>query len=271
MSTQKSKPILSAREILDSTSNEIIISNTDANTLDAFFSTFDPNNHPTIRIIASKDTLDAITETFPDNARLKGYVLDNDLKLKTLPENNEEHPHSPAIVAGDDVYIPVYTGSKHQIIPAPETETTSELRDVVTSTIDAAKPFSFRVPAYRKIEEEFTETVSEACFETLEKILDAADGFGHSTNISKPTTAILLAAAAHEEQNYHTGQAAEDSRFASKAKMSREKRKLEDRNLLETEKIPKDIGRPRQRLTLNSTELGPDPDPETIAQKIQSL
>jgi DNA-binding MarR family transcriptional regulator len=47
----------------------------------------------------------------------------------------------------------------------------------------------------------------------------------------------------------------EDTGVASKATFSRVKTRLEDRDLIETEKVPIDVGRPRLRLVLVPDDL----------------
>lgn len=61
---------------------------------------------------------------------------------------------------------------------------------------------------------------------------------------------LLLAGAKHEVPQYDLGRWAENVGAASKATVSRRKQRLEDLGIINTTKIPRDIGRPRQRLHL---------------------
>jgi hypothetical protein len=65
----------------------------------------------------------------------------------------------------------------------------------------------------------------------------------------------LLVAAKHEQLLYDISHWGEDEGVASKATFSRTKTNLEEQGLLETEKVPIDVGRPRLRLLLGNERL----------------
>ncbi|MFB6184704.1 MAG: DUF5821 family protein, partial [Haloarculaceae archaeon] len=62
----------------------------------------------------------------------------------------------------------------------------------------------------------------------------------------------------------------EDIGLASKATFSRTKTKLEDMGLIDTEKVPIDVGRPRLRLMLGDDRLS-EADTDELASVAQSL
>jgi len=62
----------------------------------------------------------------------------------------------------------------------------------------------------------------------------------------------------------------EDVGIASKATFSRTKTRLEELGLIDTEKVPIDVGRPRLRLKLGDERLH-DADAEEIASVAQSM
>jgi hypothetical protein len=66
----------------------------------------------------------------------------------------------------------------------------------------------------------------------------------------------ILAGAKREVQLFELSTWGEDVGLASRATFSRVKIALEDRGVIETEKIPIDVGRPRQRLVLANTLRG---------------
>jgi hypothetical protein len=67
---------------------------------------------------------------------------------------------------------------------------------------------------------------------------------------------VLLAGAKREVQLFELSTWGEDVGLASRATFSRVKTALEDRGIIETEKIPIDVGRPRQRLVLADSLRG---------------
>jgi DNA-binding MarR family transcriptional regulator len=65
----------------------------------------------------------------------------------------------------------------------------------------------------------------------------------------------LLVAGKNGELLYDISKWGEDVGVASKATFSRTKTRLEDNGLLDTEKVPIDVGRPRLRLLLGDQRL----------------
>jgi hypothetical protein len=65
----------------------------------------------------------------------------------------------------------------------------------------------------------------------------------------------LLVTAKNEQLLYDVSRWGEDVGMASKATFSRTKTNLEDAGLLDTEKVPIDVSRPRQRLLLGDDAL----------------
>jgi predicted transcriptional regulator len=82
--------------------------------------------------------------------------------------------------------------------------------------------------------------------------LETARGNGDGLD---EVTISLLVAAKNEELFYDISRWGEDVGVASKATFSRMKNELEDTGLIETEKVPVDVGRPRQRLTIKDDRL----------------
>ncbi|EMA46501.1 hypothetical protein C448_06048, partial [Halococcus morrhuae DSM 1307] len=120
-----------------------------------------------------------------------------------------------------------------------------------------------RTPAYSRVLETLADefdSETEADFETvLESIADMdTDDWLNEVAVS------LLVAAKHEQLLYDISHWGEDAGVASKATFSRTKTRLEDQGLLETEKVPIDVGRPRLRLLLGDERLR-EADAEELA------
>jgi hypothetical protein len=81
------------------------------------------------------------------------------------------------------------------------------------------------------------------------------DGNGGADDNLDEVAISLLVAAKHEVQLYDISKWGEDVGLASKATFSRTKTRLEDQGLLDTEKIPMDVSRPRLRLQLGNERL----------------
>ena len=83
-------------------------------------------------------------------------------------------------------------------------------------------------------------------------------------------TLALLAGARHSELLSEISKWGEDVGLASKATFSRSKSDLEDVGIVETEKVPIDVGRPRLRLRLVE-DLRGAPIPELVTTARDSL
>jgi hypothetical protein len=91
-----------------------------------------------------------------------------------------------------------------------------------------------------------------ADFETVLNSLDSARGDGDGLD---EVTISLLVAARNGELLYDISKWGEDVGLASKATFSRTKTRLEDNGLIDTEKVPIDVGRPRLRLMPGDSRL----------------
>ena len=121
-----------------------------------------------------------------------------------------------------------------------------------------AEPFAPRTPAYSRMLETLEDRLGEPLRADLERLFEAFAGRPGGREF-RPVRATLLVGAKHEVQFYELGLWGESEGVASRAKFSREKQTLEEAGLLETEKIPTDVGRPRQRLVLPPSLEGTDP------------
>lgn len=99
-----------------------------------------------------------------------------------------------------------------------------------------------------------------AGFKTSIEVLDSLD-----TPAVDEVDYALLVAARHEILLYDLTHWAEEIQLRSKATFSRAKCDLEGLNILDSEKVPIDVGRPRLRLTLTE-EYASLPVPELLRE-----
>ncbi|RJX46853.1 hypothetical protein DP106_15410, partial [Halonotius pteroides] len=83
-------------------------------------------------------------------------------------------------------------------------------------------------------------------------------------------TVSLLVAARNGDLLYDISRWGEDVGIASKATFSRTKTRMEESGVIETEKVPIDVGRPRLRLRLGDERLDVDDESE-FARVARSL
>ncbi|KPN32124.1 hypothetical protein SY89_02884 [Halolamina pelagica] len=104
-------------------------------------------------------------------------------------------------------------------------------------------------------------------FDTVLSSLETARGDGDGLD---EVTISLLVAAKNDVLLYDISKWGEDVGIASKATFSRTKTRLEELGLIDTEKVPIDVGRPRLRLKLGDERLH-GADAEELASVAQSM
>ncbi|MFB6155996.1 MAG: transcriptional regulator TbsP [Haloferacaceae archaeon] len=115
--------------------------------------------------------------------------------------------------------------------------------------------FSLRTPPLSLVRETLEDEIGAQTrqdFEAVLSSLETARGDGEGLD---EVTISLLVAARNEVLLYDISKWGEDVGIASKATFSRTKTRLEDLGLIDTEKVPIDVGRPRLRLKLGDDRL----------------
>ncbi|WP_160135594.1 transcriptional regulator TbsP [Halococcus salsus] len=129
--------------------------------------------------------------------------------------------------------------------------------------------FDLRTPARSRVLDSLAEAFGSEVETGFRAILGAV-GSTRDETILDEVGVSLLVAARHEELLYEISKWGEDSGVGSKATFSRMKNTLEDHGLIETEKVPIDIGRPRLRLLVGDERLR-EADTEEIPSVVREL
>ena len=159
---------------------------------------------------------------------------------------------------------------ENTLLVTDDTEFVAAAREHWTSVWDTAEEFPLRTPArslvHESLETELGPTV-EADFRTMLDALNTARG---ENNGLDEVVVSLLAAAKNEQLLYDISKWGEDAGVASKATFSRTKNRLEEHGLIDTEKVPIDVGRPRMRLVLGDERLR-EADADDLASAAQGV
>jgi hypothetical protein len=97
--------------------------------------------------------------------------------------------------------------------------------------------------------------IGEAARDDFDAVLAAIDSARGDGGGLDEVTVSLLVAAKNDVLLYDISKWGEDVGIASKATFSRTKTRLEDLGVIDTEKVPIDVGRPRLRLKLGDERL----------------
>lgn len=114
--------------------------------------------------------------------------------------------------------------------------------------------FDLRTPAYTRVLDSLGEEFGSGMESDFQTVLESVESIGDDARLDAVGLSLLLAAK-HEQLLYDISKWGEDAGVASKATFSRKKTQLEEQGLIETEKVPIDVGRPRLRLLVGNERL----------------
>ncbi len=221
---------------------------------------------PTVRMLADERTLKDVMGDFIVASNAADLVADGVLELRTLAES----PENSLLVTDDSVVAVVHAGDRVGGLVADDAAFVDAALDTYTRRWEDAEPFNLRTPPISTVKESLAADIgpdAEADFTAILDSLETARGDGDGLD---EVTISLLVAGKNEALLYDISKWGEDVGIASKATFSRTKTKLEDMGLLDTEKVPIDVGRPRLRLKIGDDRLR-DADNGELATVAQSI
>jgi hypothetical protein len=204
-----------------------------------------------VRMLADGRTVRKVMEDFIVASTAADLIDGGHLSIKTV----EGGPENSMFVTEDSVMALVTAGDHVACLATGDGSFVREAYDNYDEEWTEAEDYSLRTPPISQVRETLSEDMStdaEADFQEALSSLGTARGNGDGLD---EVTISLLVAAKNEALFYDVSKWGEDVGVASKATFSRMKNELEDSGLIETEKVPVDVGRPRQRLTLSDARL----------------
>lgn len=213
----------------------------------------------TVDVLTDGETAKQVRNTFILASRVVDRVAAGDLDVRVVDPRS---PFSTLVIGPESV---------HGVASISDAVVTTLDADADASFVETAREafeerwadadeLSARTPAYSQMLETLGEELGEEVRADVEQIFERTAAEGGAEREIDPVRLTLLVGANHEVQFYELGLWGESEGLASRAKFSREKQALEEEDLLDTEKIPTDIGRPRQRLVLGDAIDSSDPD-----------
>jgi hypothetical protein len=196
---------------------------------------------PVSTVLADDRVLSSLRDDFSVAWSAADLVAENDLRLIV----SDTGPGSTVLVSGDRVWTVSVLGGTCVAMSTTDGELASEFQGFVEAELGNGS-FDLRTPPRTQLLEELARMFSEEVSNDFESGIEVLGGL--ETGEVGAAHVALLVAALHGELLYDLGKWAEDTRFASRATLSRKKDDLEEHGLTTTEKVPVDVGRPRQRL-----------------------
>ena len=245
----------------------IYVVNPSRETISALMSTLeDASEPPEVRVLADEGTLKDVMDDFLVASTAADLVDDGTLSMRLL----STVPNHSVAVTGDGVYAMVAIGDAVGGLGTDDDAFVDDAIDYYEGTWESAETYSLRTPAISRVRSSLEAEIGEGTAADFDSVLSSlATARGDGDGLDEVTISLLVAAR-NNELLYDISKWGEDVGLASKATVSRTKTKLEDMGLIDTEKVPIDVGRPRLRLMLGDDRLN-DADSDELATVAQSL
>ncbi|WP_135662616.1 transcriptional regulator TbsP [Halorhabdus rudnickae] len=206
---------------------------------------------PTVRLLVPEGPLKHVMDDFLI-ASVTADLIDSEvLEIRLL----SEVPVNSLLVTDDAVVSLVTVAETPAGLRSDDEAFVEETQTHFADIWETAREQSLRTPPLSRVRstlESDLDAETRADFDAVLDSLSVARGDGQGLD---EVTISLLVAARNEQLLYDISKWGEDVGVASKATFSRTKTQLEDQGLLDTEKVPIDVGRPRLRLILGDERL----------------
>lgn len=236
----------------------------DGETIEALVDVLD-DGAPSVRLLGDPDTVKRVMDDFLVAGRAADHIEAGTLEIRTGDDGTNTllitDTSVVSIVRADDRVAGLTTDDEAFIESANER---------FERAWEEAEPYSLRTPSLARVRETLETELGEATADDFDTILTSLESAGEHDETFDEVTLSLLVAAKNEELLYDISKWGEDVGIASKATFSRTKTRMEESGLIDTEKVPIDVGRPRLRLKLADESLR-NADAEELVDAARSI
>lgn len=251
--------------VLGDTEGELYLINPSRDILEASIPAIEATESVSVRLLADERSMKDVFGDFIIASTAADLIESDRLGLRTY-----ESPTNTLIVTEESVTAVVTSGGQVAGLTTDDDAFVSAVREEYESEWESADNFKLRTPAITNVRSSLSMEMGEDVatdFDGVLTSLETARGNGDGLD---EVTISLLVAAKNEELLYDISKWGEDVGIASKATFSRTKTRLEEMGLVDTEKVPIDVGRPRLRLILGHEQLR-NTSSDELANVAQSL
>ena len=236
-------------ESLSTADEELYLINPTYETIEELVDVLDADS-PTVRLLAPEKTLKAVTDDF-----LVASAAADHVEAGTLEFRAAETDANTLVVTDSTVVALVDGGDSAAGLTATDETFVDGAHGRFDGAWDDAEAFDLRTPALSRVRSSLEDELGEATVDDFDSVLNSLEtARGNGDGLDEVTVSILVAAK-NEDLLYDISKWGEDIGIASKATFSRTKSRLEETGLIDTEKVPIDVGRPRLRLKLGDERL----------------
>jgi len=256
------------RESIDDADDELLFVDPSADAVEALIDlgTEYEGELPTVKLLADERMLKDVMDDFLVASNAADLVEAGELELRNLDDDTD----NALLITGERTVAVVTAGDAVAGLATDDEAFVALAYEDYTERFEAAEAFNLRTPAITRVRQTMSEDIGEQSREDFDSVLESLETARGDGDGLDEVTISLLVAAKNDVLLYDISKWGEDVGIASKATFSRTKTHLEELGLIDTEKVPIDVGRPRLRLKLGDERLH-DADAEELASVAQSM
>ena len=250
------------RTILAEESGEIVAVGFDEDSTREFIEVLaESDEPPKARLLVEEDVLKWVRDDFILASTAADLLEEGTLEVRAATDQLDG-----ALVVTEETIISLLTSDKHSAaLVTDDAEFVAAARERWNGDWNSGDEFDLRTPARSRVLESLGEEFGSEMESDFRAALDSVESMNDDSKLDEVGLSLLVAAK-HEQLLYDISRWGEDAGVASKATFSRTKTHLEGHGLLDTEKVPIEVGRPRLRLLVGDERLR-----ETAIEKLPSV
>lgn len=235
----------------------------DAETIEALVEVLD-DNAPSVRLLGDPDTVKRVMNDFLIAGRAADHIETGTLEIRTDTDGT-----NTLLITDRSVVSVVRADDRVAGLTTDDTAFIESANERFENVWERAEPYSLRTPSLTRVRETLEAELGPATAEDFDTVLASLENADEGDEFDEVAIALLVAAK-NEDLLYDISKWGEDVGIASKATFSRTKTRLEEQGLIDTEKVPIDVGRPRLRLKFADERLK-DADTAEIVEIARSI
>lgn len=219
---------------------------------------------PEMKLLAEEWTLKRALSSFTVASRAADLIDAGGLAIRY----DEDPPNSTVAVDGERLVAIVGLDDRYGAFTTTDDSFVTDLHATGSRSFDTAESYAFHTPPLSRIERTLEDRMGEHRRTDFVAYVDAVETLGVTLD---EVVISLLVAANNEDLLYDISKWGEDIGLASKATFSRKKADLEEAGIIDTEKEPIEVGRPRLRLKFadaSFADLTPVDQVERTAERL---
>ncbi|WP_160135402.1 transcriptional regulator TbsP [Halococcus salsus] len=221
---------------------------------------------PKVRLLVREEVLKWLRDDFMLASAAAELLEADTLEIRAATDRLDG-----AVVAPEETVVSLLTpDAEHSAaLVTDDEEFVEAARERWNSRWKEGEAFDLRTPAYSRVLESLGEEFGSEMESDFQTILESVESTNENGKLDEVGLSLLVAAK-HEQMLYDISRWGEDVGVASRTTFSRTKTQLEEKGLIDTEKVPIDVGRPRLRLVVGDKRLR-EADPDELASVAREM